>query len=116
MTFSSSSVAAARAEGVPNARIYDFASAQARREERRAGAIPADVWAEVEAANLLFEELEQSGRRVMLDDERLDGRLVIALCDLEGRLLRSVPAADLVTGVVALDGTLDRNDGQEGAA
>lgn len=93
--------------------IYDFAQAHARREAVRADSIPADVWAEVEAANRLFEELEASGRRVVLDDDRLDGRLVIALCDLEGRMLRSVPPADLVAGDVL---EARRDDGREGAA
>ncbi len=97
----------------PGARVYDFEQARARRDAARAEAIPSDVWAEVEAANRLFEELEASGRRVVLDDERLDGRLVIALCDLEGRMLRAVPPADLVTGDV-VDGP--RADGEEGAA
>jgi hypothetical protein len=95
------------------ARIYDFAQARARRDATRADAIPSDVWAEIEAANRLFEELEASGRRIVLDDERLDGRLVIELCDLEGRMLRAVPPTDLVAGDVF---GAPRDDGQEGAA
>lgn len=57
--------------------------------------MPVDVWAEVEAANRLFEDLAADGRRIVFDDGHLDGRLVISLCDLEGRVLRAVSPSEL---------------------
>lgn len=98
------------------AQVHDLAAARARRADREAvkaaltapafvdepavpGDIPADVWAEVEAANRLFEELHDDGHQIVFDDGHLDGRLVIALCDLEGRVLRAVPPAEVVTAL-----------------
>jgi len=78
------------------AQVYELEVARARRNARLAGQVPADVWAEVEAANRLFEELEGEGQHVVFDDGRLDGRTVIKLCDLEGRVLREVSATEVV--------------------
>ena len=89
----------------PPARVYDLAAARERRERRVAGEIPAEVWAEVEAANRLFEELEAEGRRIVFDDTRLDGPLIVSLCDLEGRILRLV-GADEVVGATTVDDAL----------
>lgn len=88
------------------AQVYDLAAARERRAARQAAEvaptredeIPADVWAEVEAANRLFEDLQSDGRRIVFDDGHLDGRLVIALCDLEGRVLRAVAPGEVVAG------------------
>lgn len=77
------------------AQVYDLEAARMRRDARRAGEIPAHVWAEVEAANRLFEDLHDDGRRLVFDD-RLDGRTVISLCDLGGRVLRSVTPGEVV--------------------
>lgn len=76
--------------------VLHFETARANRESRRAGEIPSDVWEEVEAANRLFDELQADGRRVVFDNGRLNGRLVISLCDLEGRVLRAVTPTELV--------------------
>lgn len=85
------------------AQVHDLGAARARRAAREATPVPvdadpmpSDVWAEVEAANRLFEELQADGRRIVFDDGHLDGRLVIALCDLEGRVLRSVGPGELL--------------------
>jgi hypothetical protein len=76
--------------------VLEIETARANREARRAGEIPATVWEEVEAANRLFDELQADGRRIVFDDGRLNGRLVISLCDLDGRVLRSVAPGELV--------------------
>lgn len=83
------------------AQVHDLAAARERRTARQAAtpeveSIPLDVWAEVEAANRLFEELQADGRQIVFDDGHLDGRLVIALCDLEGRVLRSVAPVEVL--------------------
>ncbi len=83
------------------AQVHDLGAARERRAARDAvpaavDPMPSDVWAEVEAANRLFEELAADGRRIVFDDGHLDGRLVIALCDLEGRVLRSVGPGELL--------------------
>ena len=93
-------------DGTPSARVYDLAAARERRERRLAGEIPAEVWAEVEAANRLFDELEAEGRRIVFDDSRLDGRLVVSLCDMEGRVLRLVPPIEAVGGAAVDDAAL----------
>lgn len=98
----SSSAPAAADESTQLASVYDLAAARERRERRLAGEIPAEVWAEVEAANRLFEDLESEGRRIVFDDTRLDGRLVVSLCDLEGRILRLVDPDEVVAGPVAV--------------
>ncbi len=78
------------------AQVFQLDAARARREARRAGEMPAEVWAEVQAANRLFEDLRAEGQQVVFDDGRLDGTTVIALCDLEGRMLRAVTAREIV--------------------
>ncbi|WP_372788445.1 hypothetical protein [Paraconexibacter sp.] len=78
------------------AQVFQLDAARARRDARRAGQIPGEVWAEVQAANALFEELRSQGQHVVFDDGRLNGSTVIALCDLEGRMLREVSAGEVV--------------------
>lgn len=97
----------------PFADVLQLETARANREARRAGEIPADVWEEVEAANRLFDELRADGRRLVFDDGRLSGRVVISLCDLEGRVLRSVTPGELV-GVPSLSAATTRLE--DGAA
>jgi len=84
------------ADGFAFGDVLELATARANRDARRAGEIPTAVWEEVEAANRLFDELEADGRRIVFDDGRLTGRLVISLCDLEGRVLRAVTPGELV--------------------
>lgn len=94
----------------PFADVLHLETARANREARRVGEIPTDVWEEVEAANRLFDELQADGRRVVFDDGRLSGRVVISLCDLEGRVLRSVTPGELV-GTPPLSADAARREG-----
>lgn len=78
------------------AKVLELETARAKRDARVAGEIPKDVWMEVEAANKLFEELQAEGQQIVFDDGRLHGRLVISLCDLQGRVLRAVTPTEIV--------------------
>ena len=53
--------------------------------------IPDQVWDEVEAASQLWHELRGRGREVRFDTDAVTGRVVVSLCDLDGRVVRPLP-------------------------
>ena len=58
--------------------------------------IPAEVWAQVDAAARLAESLHAEGRGVRFDVHKLDGGVVASLVDDEGGMLRPLLLADVV--------------------
>jgi hypothetical protein len=53
--------------------------------------IPDQVWDEVEAASQLWHELRAQDREVRFDGDAVTGRVVVSLCDLDGRVVRPLP-------------------------
>jgi hypothetical protein len=96
--------------------VYDFAAARAKRPERvvnedktasfgkvyeietarraRGARVPVSVFEEMEAADALFEQLHDEGRQIRFT--RIDGRVVAALCDLDGKVVRPLSLVDVI--------------------
>ena len=64
----------------------------------RMRAIPEDVLAEVDAAACLYDELQADGRHLRFDLHDISGRVVVELCDLDGKVLRPVSLIGAVAG------------------
>lgn len=52
---------------------------------------PASLRAEVDAAGRRWEQLKAQGRELHFERDAGTGRYVVQVCDLEGRVLRTVP-------------------------
>ena len=68
-------------------------------EAKRAAAIepmPASVWAEVEKASELADQLEARGQQVRFDKDETTGRITAALYDNSGREIQPLLLTDLV--------------------
>jgi hypothetical protein len=77
------------------ARVFDLAAARRRRltgPER----IPDEVWADIDRAGQLADDLAARGQHVRFESHRLTGRVVVSLCDTDGRLLRPLSLRDLL--------------------
>ena len=97
--------------------VYDFAAARAERPARRmtpenskasfgkvfdietarrarSARIPLSVQDEMEAAALLFEELQDEDLQVRF--EQVDGRVVATLCDLDGNVVRPLTLSEAI--------------------
>jgi hypothetical protein len=53
--------------------------------------IPDQVSDEVDAASRLWHELRAQDREVRFDTDAVTGRVVVSLCDLDGRVVRPLP-------------------------
>lgn len=80
------------------AEVFELAAARQTRPLAGAAAesIPPEVWAEVDRAHRLADELAARGQGVRFDTHRLSGRVVASLCDRDGGLVRSLALTDLV--------------------
>jgi hypothetical protein len=58
--------------------------------------IPAEVWAQVDAAARLADNLDAEGRQVRFDVHKLDGGVVASLVDDEGGILRPLLLQDVI--------------------
>jgi hypothetical protein len=96
--------------------VYDFAAARAKRPERaatedesasfgkvyeietarraRGARIPVSVFEEMEAADALFEQLHDDGLQIRFT--QIGGRVVAALCELDGTVVRPVSLFDVI--------------------
>jgi hypothetical protein len=77
------------------ARVFDLSEAR-RRRMTRADRIPAEVWADIDRAGQLADDLASRGQQVRFDTHRLTGRVVASLCDTDGRMLRPVSLHDVL--------------------
>ena len=93
--------------GANLAEVVDLASR--RRAAGDPPEIPDHVWDEVEAASRLWQELRAKGREVRFDTDAATGRVVSALCALDGRVVRPLPLCE----TLGLDG--DGPDGPSAA-
>ncbi len=80
-------------DGQGFAQVYDL---EAARRARRPS-IPAEVLDEVAAAARLCDELQAGGHHVRFGVHDLTGRVVVDLCDLDGKILRPISLTDAVT-------------------
>ncbi len=87
-----------RAEADGFAQVFELAAARQTRPLPAAAAesIPAEVWAEVDRAHRLADELAARGQEVRFDTHRLSGRVVASLCDRDGSLVRPLALTDLM--------------------
>jgi hypothetical protein len=69
------------------ARVFDLAEARRKRMTGPEG-IPDEVWADIARAGELADDLAARGQQVRFESHRLTGRLVVSLCDTDGRRLR----------------------------
>jgi hypothetical protein len=71
-------------------KVYDIETARSAQSVR----IPDQVWEEMEAANELYEQLLEEGRQVRFAEMR--GRIVAALCDLDGNVVRPLSLTEAI--------------------
>lgn len=90
--------AAAGGEATRFARVFELAAAREARPLPAAASesIPAEVWAEVDRAHRLADDLAARGQEVRFDVHRLSGRVVATLCERDGSVVRPLALTDLV--------------------
>jgi len=71
-------------------KVYDIETARRARSAR----IPDEVMEEMAAADELYERLLEEGRQIRFDEMR--GRIVAALCDLDGNVVRPLTLAEAI--------------------
>lgn len=91
----------ARASGTEPARfarVFELAEARRTRPlpEAASESIPPEVWAEVDRAHRLADELAARGQEVRFETHHLSGRVVANLCDRDGGLVRPLALTELV--------------------
>jgi flagellar protein FlaG len=55
---------------------------------------PASVWAEVDKASQVVQQLQNRGRELHFEHDKKSGSLVIEVRDLEGKVLRRIPPSE----------------------
>lgn len=80
------------------AEVFELAAARQTRPlpGGAAESIPPEVWAEVDRAHRLADELAARGQEVRFETHRLSGRVVASLCDRDGGVVRPLTLTDLV--------------------
>jgi hypothetical protein len=76
-------------------RVFDLAAAR-RRRMSGPDRIPDEVWADINRAGELAEDLAARGQHVRFESHRLTGRVVASLCDSDGRRLRPLSLHDVL--------------------
>lgn len=77
------------------ARVFDLAAAR-RRRMSGPDRIPEEVWADIARAGELADDLAARGQHVRFESHRLTGRVVVSLCDTEGRRLRPLTLHEIL--------------------
>lgn len=96
----------------------DVLEVETARQRSVVPSVPQEVWDEVDAAARLWEELQAEGRQLRFEAPEAPGeRVVVSLCDLEGRQVRriglteAVGAAETLTSMHARESTGGRPSG-----
>jgi hypothetical protein len=77
------------------ARVLDLAEAR-RRRMTGPDRIPDEVWDDISRAGQLADDLAERGQQVRFDTHRLTNRVVVSLCDADGRALRPVALGEVL--------------------
>lgn len=75
------------------AAVYDLT---AKRIQVAQPPIPDELWDEVDAASRTADEMSRSGHALRFDVHRLDGQVVVSLCDSNGSVVRPVSLSEVL--------------------